>query len=97
METKDIDNAIGDLVGIGFCQPRFYLPTVWKYADKMMKRGVALGHVAPFDFGRGKGKYTSERDNTELAAILKADPEARQIAENYAKYLKNVEKRIAGA
>lgn len=91
MSTKqEIDNAIKEMVGIGFCQPKFYLPTVWKYADKMMKRGIEVGVVVPHDFGWGKGRYaTADRDMSipEVVAIMRKDSEARKLGEKYDKYL----------
>ena len=49
------------LVGIGFCQPKFYKPSVWRKAKRLMDTIVCPNNLAyPHDFGRGKGKYNTE-------------------------------------
>lgn len=51
------------LVGIGFCQPKFYKASVWRKAKKLMDEVLCPNQLAePFDFGRGKGKYKSIKD-----------------------------------
>lgn len=45
-------------IGIGFCQPKFYKPSVWRKAKKIMEWLCDnTPHVYRFDFGRGMGKY----------------------------------------
>jgi len=65
------------LVGIGFCQPKFYKKNVWRKAKQLMDDVVCPNGLAyPFEFGRGKGKYKSEFDiddvQNKTIAILTA-------------------------
>jgi hypothetical protein len=53
-------SEVKELIGIGFDQPKHYKPSVWNSAKKIMDECVVLGLVQPHDFGRGKGKYTSD-------------------------------------
>ena len=52
------DKEIKELISIGFCQPKFYTPSVWRKAKRVMEELTKTGYVTPFDYGRGKGKYT---------------------------------------
>ena len=52
-----------NLVGIGFCQPKFYKRSVWLKAKHLMDSVVCKAGLSyPHDFGFGKGKYESNRD-----------------------------------
>lgn len=53
-------------IGIGFCQPKFYLPSAWRKAKKLMEIACSFGWAKPFDFGRGCGKYISDLDISEV-------------------------------
>ncbi len=67
--TKD---EILNYIRIGFCQPKFYKPSVWRKAKFIMDKLVELKvGVEPFDFGWGKGKYISDDNVTfeQLADI----------------------------
>jgi hypothetical protein len=58
-----------NLVGIGFCQQKFYKTSVWYKAKKLMDTVVCPNSLArPFDFGRGKGKYDSELSINDVKA-----------------------------
>lgn len=47
------------LISIGFCQPKYYKPSTWQKAKKVMNELCSFNiGVKPFDYGRGKGKYT---------------------------------------
>lgn len=52
------------LIRVGFCQPKFYKPHVWKKAKAIMENlcEIPESGVSRFDFGRGKGKYTFQDD-----------------------------------
>lgn len=51
------------LISIGFCQPKFYKRSAWLKAKKLMDNVVCKNDLAePYDYGRGKGKYTSKLD-----------------------------------
>lgn len=51
------------LIGIGFCQPKFYKRRVWLRAKKLMDEVICPNKLAyPSDFGRGKGKYDTDFD-----------------------------------
>ncbi|WP_026959877.1 hypothetical protein [Aliagarivorans taiwanensis] len=63
MTRKDANS----LVAIGFCIPRFYKPAVWAKAKRLMDNVVCpAGLATAHDFGRGKGKYTSPLDITDV-------------------------------
>jgi hypothetical protein len=50
-----------ELIAIGFCQPKFYKTSVWKKARALMDQIVCpLGFAFPHDYGRGKGKYSTD-------------------------------------
>jgi hypothetical protein len=72
MNTQEIEN----LVSIGLCQPKFYKRSVWARANTLMLKCAQFGLVKPHDFGRGKGKYTT-------------DLTPREIAEQYQKHTTN--------
>ncbi len=58
-----------DTVGIGFCCPRYYLPASWRRAKNLMDTLlVPLGLAFPKDYGRGKGKYSSDHDIAKVQA-----------------------------
>ena len=75
--------VLRDLITTGFSQTRHVQPWAWRYAKQLMDRACALGLARPHDFGRGKGKYTSELHTPELAAKLEHDPQAVKIAARY--------------
>jgi len=61
METQDY-------ILIGFCQPKFYKRSVWNKAVKVMEwlSDNTNGEVVRYDYGRGKGKYSTTLSlNTE--------------------------------
>lgn len=58
-----------DTVGIGFCCPRYYLPASWRRAKNLMDTLlVPLGLAFPKDYGRGKGKYSTDHDIAKVQA-----------------------------
>jgi hypothetical protein len=61
------------LIGIGFCQPKFYKPHIWRKAKAIMEWLCDnTAFVKRHDFGRGMGKYERgavEKTNAELAAL----------------------------
>ncbi len=77
------NEVLRDLINIGFSQTRHVQPWAWRYAKQLMDRACALGLARPYDFGRGKGKYTSELHTPDLAAKLEHDPQAVKIASRY--------------
>lgn len=65
MNKQEVEN----LVKIGFCQPMFYKRSVWLKAKKLMDTVVVPNGLAkPFDYGRGKGKYTSDMRIEEVVS-----------------------------
>jgi hypothetical protein len=59
----DVEN----LIKIGFCQPKFYKRSVWLKAKNLMDNVVVpAGLAKPFDYGRGKGKYTTNLSIEEV-------------------------------
>ncbi len=63
---KKTDKEIKDLISIGFCQPKFYKPSVWAKAKRVMEKLRKTGYVIPFNYGRGKGKYTYSDELKDL-------------------------------
>lgn len=63
----------GNLIDIGFCQPKFYKPSSWAKANRIMQKLCALNvGVKPHNFGRGKGKYINDGNlsHQQLAELL---------------------------
>jgi|TARA_B110000211_G_scaffold172706_1_gene195051 hypothetical protein len=55
------------LVAIGFCQQKFYKKSVWLAAKKLMEDVLLPNKLAyAHDFGRGKGKFSSDFDIQEV-------------------------------
>lgn len=60
-------HTIHRLVAIGFCQPKFYKKSIWLAAKKLMDEVLCPNKLAySYDFGRGKGKYSSNFDIDEV-------------------------------
>jgi len=54
---------VKEIVSIGFCVPKYYIPAAWRRAkDLMDKLLVPLELAFPHDYGRGKGKYSTNHD-----------------------------------
>lgn len=48
-------------IKIGFCQQKFYKPSVWSKAKVLMEQIAVASNLAyPHDYGRGKGKFESD-------------------------------------
>lgn len=61
------EDEIRSLIGVGFCQPKFYKRSVWLKAKSLMDEiAVPLGLAFPHDYGYGKGKYSSDIDIDEV-------------------------------
>ena len=59
------------LVGIGFCQPKFYKRHVWLKAKRLMDTYAVPNSLAyPHDLGRGKGKYSTNHESIEGVKTL---------------------------
>jgi len=70
---KLTEEEIENLVRIGFDQPKFYRPEVWRKAKRVMTIACSLGLAKPFDFGWGKGKYITNLSYSDVVSgILKA-------------------------
>lgn len=76
---------ISDLVGIGFDCLGAYKPHVQRFAHIMMKRACELGLAEPFDYGRGKGKYTTTYSIKAVELKMLCDSEAYKIARRFRK------------
>lgn len=64
MNHPAIIQEVYDNISMGFCQPKFYKPSAWNKAKKIMQELCKIEEngnklVIPFDYGRGKGKYTT--------------------------------------
>lgn len=45
---------------IGFCQPKFYKPSVWRKGKSIIELVlIPNGLAIPYDYGWGKGKYST--------------------------------------
>ncbi len=58
-ETIENQERIERYTNIAFCQRCFYVPAAWRRAMKCMDILVSEGYAEPFDFGYGKGKFTT--------------------------------------
>ena len=57
------EDEIRTLVGIGFCQPKFYKRSVWLKAKALMDEVIIPnGWAYSHDYGHGKGKYSTDLD-----------------------------------
>ena len=72
-KMKKTDQEIKDLISIGFCQPKFYKTSVWARAKRVMEELCKTEYVTPFDYGRGKGKYTYSEELRELGFTKAVD------------------------
>ncbi len=68
---KLTEDEIDRLINIGFCQPKFYKPTTWRKASRVMEYLITKGLVIPYDYGRGKGKYSMSNDDHSIDDISK--------------------------
>lgn len=84
---NNIGETINKLVNMGFCQKKFYKPTVWKYVTMVMDELCKTRVVAPCDFGRGKGKYSATMSIKSVCEIARSIPTVIDIAERYEKYI----------
>lgn len=65
------EDEIRTLVNIGFCQPKFYKTSVWRKAKALMDEVVCpQGMAFPHDYGRGKGKYSTEHSISDVADYI---------------------------
>lgn len=91
----ELDNIIERLIGIGFCQPKYYKATVWKYANLVMQELCNMRLVYPFDFGRGKGKYKSNADEETIYKRAKESTKIQEYSKKYLNYIAKFENSIS--
>lgn len=91
----EINNIIERLIGIGFCQPKFYKQTVWKYANLVMQELCSMELVYPFDFGRGKGKYESNVDKDTIYKRAKENTKIQEYSKKYLNYITKIKNSIS--
>ena len=61
MKTEIIEtnlDRIRKYTSIAFCQKSFYHTPAWNRAMKCINILVQEGYAVPYDYGRGKGKFT---------------------------------------
>ena len=79
-----LEDEIRSLVGVGFCQPKFYKRSVWLKAKALMDEIIIPnGWACPHDYGYGKGKYSTDLDIEtvkEHAVLLLCDKSKEVIA-----------------
>lgn len=68
--NKYTREEIETYVSIGFCQPKFYTPSAWNKAKKLMTIAVAHNLAKPYNYGRGKGKYTTNLEIKDVYTAL---------------------------
>lgn len=87
------ERSMKDLVHIGFSQKKYAGVTIWKYANSLMLRGEQLGICYPYNYGRGKGQWTTPKGITinDVTKKLTSDGKAKQILAQYNKYVNNAE------
>lgn len=78
-----MNESLSKLTHIGFGHSSGVAPWVWRYAKQLMDRACALGLAKPYNFGRGKGKYTTDSKIEDVASAMQRDPEAIKIAARY--------------
>lgn len=83
--------TIEHLLSIGFCQRKFYKPTVWRYATRLMSELTKQGLCRPYDYGRGKGKFTSAFKREEILQHMEVTQEIIRIVLGYERYYKKLE------
>jgi hypothetical protein len=65
--SKYQEEQVKSMIGIGFCQPRFYRTNEWRRAKRFMDNVVCpAGFATPCNYGRGRGKYSTQFD---IAAV----------------------------
>lgn len=57
--TKLTEEEFKHFLGIWFCQPKFYIPSVWNNAKEIMEYLVTKWLVENCDYWRWKWKYTT--------------------------------------
>lgn len=76
----EIDREIENLVWVGFDKPSEYRKSVWFNAKKMLMVACELGIAFEFDYGKGKGKYSSNLSIKEVVSLLQKNERAIEIA-----------------
>ncbi|MCC0726439.1 hypothetical protein KGF36_11520 [Clostridioides sp. ZZV14-6009] len=89
----ELNNIIERLIGIGFCEPKYYKATVWKYANLVMQELCNMGLAYPFDFGRGKGKYKSNADEVTIYKKAKESTKIQEYSKKYLNYITKFEEQ----
>lgn len=59
LNDNEVKEYLKEYISIGFCQPKFYKASSWNKAKVLMNELVNKGYAIPFDYGKGKGKYTT--------------------------------------
>ena len=63
-QTKE--DYIAAMVLIGFCQKKFYKTYVWERAVIEMEKLVKIGLAKRYNYGKGKGKYTTTENGEKI-------------------------------
>jgi hypothetical protein len=58
-----------EYIKIGFCCPKYYKPNAWAKAKRRMEKLVDRGIVYRYDYGRGKGKYSTDYTIDQVVEI----------------------------
>ncbi|EGT5282748.1 hypothetical protein NMJ53_012055 [Clostridioides difficile] len=91
----ELNNTIEHLIGIGFCEQKYYKPTVWKYANLVMQELCSMGLTYPFDFGRGKGKYQTNIDEETIYKRAKENTKIQEYSKKYLNYITKIKNSIS--
>ncbi|HCQ5967491.1 TPA: hypothetical protein ACVT6Z_001440 [Clostridioides difficile] len=91
----ELDNIIERLIEIGFCKPKYYKATVWKYANLVMQELCGMGLAYPCDFGRGNGKYNTNIDEEVIYKKAKESTKIQEYSKKYLNYITKFENSIS--
>tara|TARA_R110000751_G_scaffold91960_3_gene180189 strand:+ start:1108 stop:1443 length:336 start_codon:yes stop_codon:yes gene_type:complete len=64
ISDSEAKKYIDNYVGIGFDQPKFYIPSAWRKAKVLMEYLIVKKKVIAKNYGRGKGKYDTAKGQT---------------------------------
>lgn len=71
LDEDQVKEYLKEYIGIGFCQPKFYKSYAWRRASNVMILLCDKKLAYPHDYGRGKGKYsTNEKDLFKIVDLL---------------------------
>lgn len=61
ISKDEAEQFFSHYVNVGFCQKKFYTFQAWSIATDLMTELISAGLAYPYDYGRGKGKYETDK------------------------------------